>query len=338
MTTGTKIFLAVFALIVGILVVYYGLVVPERTSTTPGTETGPDVAINDPTDQSGADNSAPQNGQAISAREGESGTPTFRGAPPPRQPGPTSPVVNLQPPANASPAGGLLSEGLREASEGTDSPGYVQPLGDAPTTLPNPFLPLIGLNAGDLPAAGETPPGDALPQTLPQDVTPPASATQPALPPSTPNRSGASSAQAPSRGSPGAGRAPPRIEYIISEGDTYSSIAQEWFGDKAKWSLIAKENPTVDPMRLKIGQRIYLPAKDAATAPAAAAAAAEPAPNEGELIYTVQSGDTLSSIARDHYGDPAQWQEIYDRNRETIGSDPGTLKVGMKLRLMMKRA
>jgi resuscitation-promoting factor RpfA len=47
-----------------------------------------------------------------------------------------------------------------------------------------------------------------------------------------------------------------------------------------------------------------------------------------ERIYVVRSGDTLSRIA-DKYG--TSWQELYERNRAAIGSDPDVLRIGTRL-------
>jgi nucleoid-associated protein YgaU len=44
--------------------------------------------------------------------------------------------------------------------------------------------------------------------------------------------------------------------------------------------------------------------------------------------YTVQSGDTLSSIAQRAYGDANQWPKIYDANRQVIGNDPNLIRPG----------
>lgn len=49
--------------------------------------------------------------------------------------------------------------------------------------------------------------------------------------------------------------------------------------------------------------------------------------------YTVQRGDTLSSIARREYGDQSQWSRIYAANRNTIGNDPYRLKTGTVLQI-----
>jgi nucleoid-associated protein YgaU len=49
--------------------------------------------------------------------------------------------------------------------------------------------------------------------------------------------------------------------------------------------------------------------------------------------YTVEPGDTLRSIAAQVYGDPDRWSRIYDANRDTIGPDPDSLRVGLRLRI-----
>jgi hypothetical protein len=46
-------------------------------------------------------------------------------------------------------------------------------------------------------------------------------------------------------------------------------------------------------------------------------------------IYTVQPGDTLSSIAQHFYGDGNQWHKIYDYcNKQVIGPDPNLIRPG----------
>lgn len=46
--------------------------------------------------------------------------------------------------------------------------------------------------------------------------------------------------------------------------------------------------------------------------------------------YTVQSGDSLWKIAKNHYGDGAQYMQIYYANRDKI-SDPDKINVGWEL-------
>jgi nucleoid-associated protein YgaU len=50
-------------------------------------------------------------------------------------------------------------------------------------------------------------------------------------------------------------------------------------------------------------------------------------------IYEVQEGDTLESIAarEDIYGDRSRWKEIFEENKDVIGSAPDELAPGTKL-------
>ena len=57
-----------------------------------------------------------------------------------------------------------------------------------------------------------------------------------------------------------------------------------------------------------------------------------PAASAGES-YTIVSGDTLSKIAKNHYGDGAKWHQIYEANKATIGSNPDHIEVGQVLTL-----
>jgi nucleoid-associated protein YgaU len=63
-------------------------------------------------------------------------------------------------------------------------------------------------------------------------------------------------------------------------------------------------------------------------------AAAKPAAAAAQgTQYTVVSGDSLSKIAKKHYGDAAKWHQIYDANKATIGSNPDHIEVGQVLTL-----
>lgn len=46
--------------------------------------------------------------------------------------------------------------------------------------------------------------------------------------------------------------------------------------------------------------------------------------------YTVQSGDTLSKIARNHLGDAGAYMKIFEANRDKL-SDPDKIQVGQVL-------
>ena len=46
--------------------------------------------------------------------------------------------------------------------------------------------------------------------------------------------------------------------------------------------------------------------------------------------YTVQSGDTLSKISREQYGDPNEYMRIFYANRDKL-NDPDKIQVGQQL-------
>jgi nucleoid-associated protein YgaU len=65
---------------------------------------------------------------------------------------------------------------------------------------------------------------------------------------------------------------------------------------------------------------------------APAAAPAQPTAAKGDS-YTVVSGDSLSKIAKHHYGDAAKWHQIYEANKAIIGANPDHIEVGQQLTL-----
>ncbi len=54
---------------------------------------------------------------------------------------------------------------------------------------------------------------------------------------------------------------------------------------------------------------------------------------EGQVeYYEIQSGDTLSKLAKKYYGDPMVYDRIFEANREVI-QDPDLIFVGQKIRI-----
>jgi nucleoid-associated protein YgaU len=49
-----------------------------------------------------------------------------------------------------------------------------------------------------------------------------------------------------------------------------------------------------------------------------------------QKTYKVQSGDTLSKIAKQYYGNPNDYMKIFDANRDKL-SDPNKIQVGQEL-------
>ena len=55
-------------------------------------------------------------------------------------------------------------------------------------------------------------------------------------------------------------------------------------------------------------------------------------PMEREVKYTVQSGDSLSKIAQQQYGDGKKWRAIFEANRDQI-SNPELIHPGQVLKI-----
>jgi nucleoid-associated protein YgaU len=130
--------------------------------------------------------------------------------------------------------------------------------------------------------------------------------------------------------------------HVIASGDTFEALAQKYFNDSTKWQLIAKANPTVEPERLKIGQKVRIPS-GATTATLAAETNAPTVSNGtrgstgssgvGGNFHTVAKGDTPSSISRKYYGSDKYWRQILAANK---GATEKNLKVGQKLTIPAK--
>ncbi len=107
-------------------------------------------------------------------------------------------------------------------------------------------------------------------------------------------------------GSNAGGSAVAPTTYVVKKGDTLWSIAKAFYGNGAMWSKIFEDNKSVikDPNKIYVGMVLKLyPTISVAIA---------------GTPYTIQSGDTLSSIARKVYGSPRKWRDIYKANKETI--------------------
>lgn len=147
-------------------------------------------------------------------------------------------------------------------------------------------------------------------------------------------------------------------EYVVQKGDTGEGISKKTLGRRNGWADIVAVNPGLDARRLKLGQKIRIPARtDAAapgtgtgTAPTAGsgsgpanqpigmtppAQASTPAPApaaDAQKVYVVQPGDMLSDIARRELGSASRWKQLMDANEDVLhGSE--VVRPGMKLRI-----
>ena len=55
-------------------------------------------------------------------------------------------------------------------------------------------------------------------------------------------------------------------------------------------------------------------------------------PSTPSRDYTIRSGDSLSKIAKEFYGNAAYWQKIYQANKDTI-KDPDLIYPGQKIKI-----
>jgi LysM repeat protein len=116
-------------------------------------------------------------------------------------------------------------------------------------------------------------------------------------------------------------------EYAIVKGDKFSTLAKK-FHVSAK--AITDANPGVEATKLKIGQKIHIPAPAASSAPAVTGTAPlESATASGEPTYTVKSGDNLTKIAG-HLGTTLK------ALRAANGLKTDSIKVGQKLKIPAK--
>ncbi len=91
-----------------------------------------------------------------------------------------------------------------------------------------------------------------------------------------------------------------------------------------------------EEMKNKVWDQIKLvnPNYDDITADFSVAPAAAPPPAQ---TYTVKSGDTLSKISKQFYGDPNEYMRIFYANREQL-NDPNLIKVGQVLKIPTENA
>ena len=232
--------------------------------------------------------------------------------------------------------GGILMVGCKpEPKPETKRLPSPEPVLPPITTPPDPVTPVTPAPTTPVPGGAATPPGTlppigAAPTTpaptapapvapLPTTPTPPAVAPAPIVP-VTPI------APAPTTPTPVADVAPTgeAKTHVVAKGEYFATIAKK-YGVTVKASEAA--NPGVDSTKLKIGQKLNVPAP-APKAPKTTAGKgpdAAPAP-DADGTYTVKSGDVLGSIAKKHGTTVAKL-------REANGLKTDRITVGQKLKL-----
>lgn len=95
---------------------------------------------------------------------------------------------------------------------------------------------------------------------------------------------------------------------------------------------IFKKKPKADFSSVQSGSASTTPAQTPPPAAGAHPAAAPPQAAGAERTREVVSGDTLSKIAQQEYGEASKWKVIYEANRDRI-SDPDRIQPGQLLRI-----
>jgi LysM repeat protein len=217
--------------------------------------------------------------------------------------------------------GALLMAGCKKTSndQAANNPG--NPPVDNSATIP----PLPDSNATPVAPAGNpsvTPPPAN--NSAQNQVTPPP--VPPVTPPSQPN----TSAPVPPPVDTGVGAATSG-EHTIVKGDTFGVLAKKY---NTTIKAITEANPGVQSSKLKIGQKIKIPASTGSTAAPSSTAGGgptAPAAAGGETVHVVKNNDTLWGLAR-KYG------VTQNAIKAANGLKTGSLKVGQKLKIPAKTA
>ena len=87
------------------------------------------------------------------------------------------------------------------------------------------------------------------------------------------------------------------------------------------WNQVKAADSSYTDLTLDLSVDSSLPQPSSQAAPTAAAAS---------KTYTVQSGDTLSKIAKDFYGNANEYNKIFEANQDKLSS-PDKIQVGQEL-------
>jgi nucleoid-associated protein YgaU len=136
--------------------------------------------------------------------------------------------------------------------------------------------------------------------------------------------------------------------YEIQPNDTYWIISEKLYGTGAYFKALAEQNRKKVPQedRLQVGDVIVTPdvtqleksypdlcpkASHREAAKQRATTVSTTLPYGAGRAYVTEKGDTLFDIARIELGKASRWVEIYELNRDQLGSDYNYLPPGLQL-------
>jgi len=105
-----------------------------------------------------------------------------------------------------------------------------------------------------------------------------------------------------------------------------------WGGWDGKYMVKQAAHKVGGSYTTKIDLRKVLPTPSAPSEPVAEEPKEEEKPSGGGS-YTVKPGDSLSKIAKQHYGDSSLWTKIYEANKDMIGGNPNLIFPGQTFTL-----
>lgn len=142
---------------------------------------------------------------------------------------------------------------------------------------------------------------------------------------------------------------PEFLEYTVQAGDTFESISTKFYQSPQFAEAITRANGLGDAGRLLTPGRTIRVARDPRNVQGVAIAPVpeltpqrdlpppvptKPTPEVAKAkeprTYTVQSGDSLSRIAKRFYDDASAWERIYEANKDSM-KGPHDLKLGAVL-------
>jgi LysM repeat protein len=212
--------------------------------------------------------------------------------------------------------GGMLLQGCKDTAKDQAKDSGLTQAGTDTTSLtntapaPDPAIPAISSSTISNQAMSTMPPAQSLTAQ--------------------PNPSAAINS-APMSSAPAAAPAAPTAvvgDYAIAKGDTLAAIAKR---NSVSLRALTEANPGLNAKKLKIGQKLQIPASTGAMASASSTSAAAASPAAAEVAsdgstYIVKSGDTLGKIARAH---ATSYKKIMALNDlKTTG-----IRVGQKLKM-----
>lgn len=127
-------------------------------------------------------------------------------------------------------------------------------------------------------------------------------------------------------------------EITVESGQTLSELARKHLGSAADWDelLNANKDKLSRPEQLRAGMTLRLPEKAikraAQSTPAVTTTTTTNTVTPSAKSYTIESGDTLSSIAAKTLGSAGKWYKLYQHNKSTI-DDPDNLTVGTTIKI-----